>query len=555
MFRVSNQMIYSQSLNGINSKLSTLTELNLQSSTQKRVNRPSDDPTATVNILDHKDSLRSFEQYLQNVDTAKGWLQQSDSTLLQVSTILSRVKELAEETATGTVSATNRQQASYEVRQLFEQLVGMANTKYQGQSIYAGQKTDTNAFSEVLWMTTNDPTLSDPATNTFTIEGASKSTVLVQFTDAAGVNGPTSVKQALSTCNVRYSIDGGTTFLTDGTVTTQPNGSVKVDLPKSGTAVTFAQDSNIHVNSLTDKTDSKGAWLWLRPSAQYNGDDMDQGKTVVTGVGSGTNQLTASCVGAFTTNAVVRIDNTTPVTMKDKINYSFSMDNGLTWVTGNTIAPDASSNATMLNLTGGGVLHLSSNGSNILNPGAQFFIKPNTAAVELRVNVSESVRINDVGKDIFGGIYQDSTKASATGGSRLLLSSSNASAVFDRTSTDFFASNGGTATKNMFETMGNLIAFMETNNQHGISQCLESLKLTQSQVLTATASVGGRENRLTITSTVLDNLKANENEQLSSQEDVDLSTLMTQLSLQQTAYQAVLKSSSMIMQMNLMQYL
>jgi hypothetical protein len=54
---------------------------------------------------------------------------------------------------------------------------------------------------------------------------------------------------------------------------------------------------------------------------------------------------------------------------------------------------------------------------------------------------------------------------------------------------------------------------------------------------------------------VLGNLKVNENEQLSRQEDVDLTTLMTQLSMQQTAYQAVLKSSATIIQMNLMQYL
>lgn len=552
MFRISNQMIYGQSLSGINSKLSILTELNLQSSTQKRVNRPSDDPTATVNILDHRDTLRSFDQYLENVSTAKGWLQQSDSTLLQVSTILSRTKELAEQGATGTLSAANRQQVSYEVRELFQQLIGMANTKYQGKSIYAGHKTDENAFSEVLWMTTNDATLSDPATNTFTIEGASKSTVLVQYTHPTAATGSS---VPMDTCGVRYSIDGGATFLTDGTVSLQPNGSVKVDLPSSGTAITFANNTNVKVNSPTNTNDTNGSWLWLRPTAQYKGDDMDQDKTTVTGIGNNANLIEASSVGAYKTNALVRIDNTTPVKMNERINYSYSMDNGLTWVTGNTVAPDATSNATMLNLTGGGVLHLSSNGTNMLNPGTQYLIKPNTAAIELRVNVSESVRINDVGKDIFGGVYQDSARVRSNGGERLILSSSNASAVFNASSTNFYASNGGVATKNLFEMMGNLIAFLETNNQHGIQQSLESLKLVQSQVLTATASVGARENRLIITQNVLENLKVNENEQLSAQEDVDLATLMSQLSMQQTAYQAVLKSSSMIMQMNLMQYI
>lgn len=553
MFRVSSQMVYSQSLNGMNSKLSLLTELNLQSSTQKRVNRPSDDPTAMANILDHRDTLRGFDQYLENLNTAKGWLSQSDTTLLSVSTILTRAKELAEEAATGTLSADNRTQLSYEARQLFEQLIGLANTKFQGKSLYAGQKTDQSAFSEILWMTTNDASLADPATNSFRIEGFSKQTVLVQFVDPAGVDGPDSPARNISSCGVRYSIDGGKTFLTDGTITTV-NGEVKVNLPQSGSSVTFANDTPVKVNSPTNTNDSRGAWLWLRPSAQYNGDDADVDKTKVTCTGAGAAPLPGVATGSFSQNTLVRIDNKTPVALDGDIEYSYSTDNGLTWVTGNSIAADSTASNAMFNIASGGILTVNSSAGNLLQPGAQFLIKPRTAAIELRVNVSETVRINDVGKDIFGGIYQDPDAVMVNGGQRLTMSSSNASASFDWRSA-VYTSNGGVATKNMFETMGNLVAFMETNNQQGIQQCLESIKLSQSQILTAAASVGGRENRLTITSTILGNLKVNENEQLSSEEDVDLATLMTQLSLQQTAYQAVLKSSSMIMQMNLMQYI
>ncbi len=42
---------------------------------------------------------------------------------------------------------------------------------------------------------------------------------------------------------------------------------------------------------------------------------------------------------------------------------------------------------------------------------------------------------------------------------------------------------------------------------------------------------------------------------MSNIEDVDLATLMTDLANQQLAYEAVLKSSSMIMKMSLVNYL
>lgn len=46
----------------------------------------------------------------------------------------------------------------------------------------------------------------------------------------------------------------------------------------------------------------------------------------------------------------------------------------------------------------------------------------------------------------------------------------------------------------------------------------------------------------------------NENQRISHIEDADIGELMTQLSQQQIVYEAVLKSSSMIMKMNLLNY-
>ena len=553
MFRVSQNQMYSQYLNGMNSSLSSLIELNLQAQTQKRVNKPSDDPTATARILDHRDTLHAYGQYKTNLDTAKGWLSMSDSTLMQVSTIITRAKELAEQASTGTMSADNRQQISYEARQLFEQLLELGNMRYEDKSIYAGHKTDTNAFREVLWMTTNDPSLTTD--NSFRIDGFSKQTTLVQFTDSTGATtsgGLINMNDA--NVRVRYSIDGGRTFLTDGSVTQDPtSGKVLLTLPQSGASVTFDHNAQVRVTDTANTNDSKGSWLWLRPSAVYQGDDADAIK--VSSMGAGTQFISGQASGAFPGNTLVRIDNASAVALDGNISYSYSMDNGLSWVTGNTVAADATASNAMLNVAGGGVLTLSSNGGNLLQPGAQFLVSPRTAAITLQVNVSETVRINDVGKDIFGGIYQDPDLVGQNGGARLSLTSSNAQAVFNANSTHFVTSNGGVITKNLFETLGNLVAFLETNTQSGVQQCLECLKASQQQVLTSVASVGGRENRLNITSNILANLTLNENERISAEEDIDIGELMTKLTQQQTVYQAVLKSSSMIMQMNLMQYI
>ena len=65
------------------------------------------------------------------------------------------------------------------------------------------------------------------------------------------------------------------------------------------------------------------------------------------------------------------------------------------------------------------------------------------------------------------------------------------------------------------------------------------------------AEVGGRENRLSVGETIVDGLKLNEQTLVSSIEDADVSELMTDLAQQQIVYESVLRSTSMIMQMNL----
>jgi flagellar hook-associated protein 3 FlgL len=277
----------------------------------------------------------------------------------------------------------------------------------------------------------------------------------------------------------------------------------------------------------------------------------------VDSVGQGVENITATAAGAFqSNNVVVRIDNDSPVGMDEVIEYSYSLDGGASWTTGNTTSADLSSNQSLITIPPGGMLTLASNGGNTLQPGSQFVITPRTSSVNLNISVAETVRVNDVGKDIFGGLYQDPDKVRANGGSRLAVSSDNTGVVFDdgSGSTMLNASNAGYS-KNLFETMGNLVAFLETNNQTGVQRCLESLDRSQQQILTAAASVGGRENRLTVAEGLVENLKLNEKERMSSIEDADVAELMTQIAQGQIVYESVLRSTSLIMNMNLMKFI
>jgi flagellar hook-associated protein 3 FlgL len=499
--------MFSTMVNNMNSSLAKLMELNEQSSSQKKINSPSDDPAGAAQVVRYNMSLSSLAQYDTNVDTATGWLQQADSTLSSVSTVLTSIRSLAEQAATGTLTDTNREQIAEEVRGYYEQLIGLANTEYDGQQLFGGQKTSTSAFVSALGVTAN----SSDASSSYSVTGSSSTSIVVQFLSSGAVGG----SQALS---YRYSTDGGDSWATGtlaaGETTLDLNG-VKVKMDAGGTVHAVNTES-------TSGNASNGTWLWVRPTAYYQGDTNDSfsvtrfGQQTIAGVASGN----------ISQNVYVRIDSDS--NLSGTISYSYSTDKGLTWETGNT-ATGTGTSADLL-VPGGYLTLTTSNAGAMLSSGDEFIIKPSDADINMEIADGQYITVNNVGKEVFGGIYKTSSVAS------------NATAAL-------------TSDTNMFEVVGKLIGYLETNNVDGIQDMLADLDTVQEHVLSVAADVGGRENRLSAQTTILENLTYYQTEQLSNVEDVDITELLTKLASQQIAYQAVLQSTSTIMGMSLMDYM
>lgn len=533
-------MLYGKFINNMNSSLSELLELNEQASSQKRVNRPSDDPTGMTRILGHRDVLRSLDQYKENISTARGWLQRSDDSLHQVSTIITRAKELATQAASGTVSGDNREQISYELRSLLDQLIGLSNTSVEGQRIYGGHRVDQPAYVETLWMTTNDPSISQ---NGFKVTGSADNTVLVQWLDSGDIGGANDLQY-------RYSMDGGKSFTT-ATLAAGDN-----TLNMGGVSLQLENGTTVTANSATNTNDASGTWMWVRPTARYMGDDNES--LVVDKFGTGTDQVSASASGNFSRgNVTIRIDNTSAVRMDQEIEYSFSFDGGVNWIEGNKLTADLSASNAVFSIADSGNVLISQAGTQFLQPGAQFTVRPSTADIYLDISATEQVRVNDVGWEIFGGVYQDPNLAIDTDGTPIALASSNAKIPFaSNASAKWSVTRQGSTvtTQNLFETIGNLIAFTETNNQTGVQQQLANLEVAHEKIMNIAANVGGRENRLTVGESIIDGLNYTEKNLMSNIEDIDISELMTELTQQQIVYETVLRSTSTIMQLNLSKF-
>ncbi len=100
-----------------------------------------------------------------------------------------------------------------------------------------------------------------------------------------------------------------------------------------------------------------------------------------------------------------------------------------------------------------------------------------------------------------------------------------------------------------------LITGLEANDPSAISGQLDTLDQSLAQIVNVRADVGSKLNRLDATETHWDNFKTNIEQMLSNTEDLDLTQAVTDLTVQQSAFQASLASASKIIQPSLLDYL
>ncbi|MBQ4854394.1 flagellar hook-associated protein FlgL [Rhodanobacter sp. B2A1Ga4] len=146
--RVSTSWMQQQSVGSMLERQGDLSDLNIQLSTGKRINQPSDDPVGAARALELTHLGADSAQYQRNITTANARLGLEDQTLSNVSGVLGRVRTLLLQAANGSQTDETRGDIAAEMVQLRQQLLGQANSKDgQGDYLFAGNRTGTAPFA------------------------------------------------------------------------------------------------------------------------------------------------------------------------------------------------------------------------------------------------------------------------------------------------------------------------------------------------------------------------------------------------------------------------
>jgi flagellin-like hook-associated protein FlgL len=137
--RITQKAVALTSLQGLNRNLDTLGTLQNQLTSGRLINAPSDSPTGTNRAMQTRSEQAAVAQQARNISDAKGWLEQTDSTLRTMLETTRRVRDLTVQGLnSGGLTDQARQALATEVTSLRESLVTLANTKSQGRPIFGG---------------------------------------------------------------------------------------------------------------------------------------------------------------------------------------------------------------------------------------------------------------------------------------------------------------------------------------------------------------------------------------------------------------------------------
>lgn len=144
--RVTQSMITENFTRNLMQNLKRLDDINNQISSEKKINRPSDDPVGAAMAIKLRRQLSAIKQYNSNAKQALTWMKDTETALTNAGDVIQRLSELAVEAANGTKTGEDKEKILDEVKELKDQLLKEANSTSLDRYLFSGYSTDKAPF-------------------------------------------------------------------------------------------------------------------------------------------------------------------------------------------------------------------------------------------------------------------------------------------------------------------------------------------------------------------------------------------------------------------------
>ncbi len=503
MFRITNQMMYNNSLVNMNLENQKLYQTSQQISSGKRVNQPSDDPLAIGEIMSYQTKLDRNDRFATFTQKAKSMLSTSESFVASTTDVATRARELAMGAASGTSTPQTRLTTSQEIDNLIQHTIQTGNGKYGSDFVFSGLSTNVPPVSQTGNYQGNPVALNAVLNETSTIASTVKASdfLMADMSPRLTLNTP------LASTKLGQGVGTGTFTITD----------------RAGNTGTVNVTAGMTVGGLINAINASGANVTasLPATDTYSFQIVDNNTTTVT------NPIRITDT-AGTVASALGIAGSRPVqTMKS-----------------DSLRPSATAATALSDLYGGIGLPLSD--ISVIN-----------GATSATVSFAGATTVGDILNALNASGANVTAGLNANGTALTLTSNNPATVAYAKDinagkTADQLGIGGG---RNLILNLQRLSAALKGNDVRAISGLLDNFSSAIDTTAAVRGEIGARINRLDDNSTQLDTSKADVTTMLSNAQDTDMAKAISDFSLLQTAYQATAQATAQIIQPSLLNFL
>lgn len=141
--RITNNMILHNTTRNINGNKVNVDALNNQMTSQKKIQRPSENPVIAIRALRLRSTLSEIDQYYEtNIPDAESWLDITDKTISNIISVISDVRTQCTAGANDPLTAEDRNTILTQLEKLSTQIYSEGNAEYAGRTIFTGYRTN-----------------------------------------------------------------------------------------------------------------------------------------------------------------------------------------------------------------------------------------------------------------------------------------------------------------------------------------------------------------------------------------------------------------------------
>ncbi|WP_298338397.1 hypothetical protein [Ferrimicrobium sp.] len=116
--------------------------------TGENISQPSDSPTGVANLINVNASLSAYNQYQTNIKEGQTVASLANASMTQAVSIVQQISSVLVQAGGPGVTTANAQGLASQLQGLEQSLLGVANTTYLGQPIFAGTSGSTTAYTD-----------------------------------------------------------------------------------------------------------------------------------------------------------------------------------------------------------------------------------------------------------------------------------------------------------------------------------------------------------------------------------------------------------------------